>query len=304
MELRQLKYFAAIARSGSFKKASIELRIAQPALSRQISMLEYELGVKLFNRLARGSALTQEGRLLLERAEEILRMTEDVRQELINCGAQVAGTVSVGLMPSLAEWVGPELFARTRRLLPEVQLKFSEGLSPRLRVRLTERDVDIAVLALDADPSYLALGVAFSEPISIIGTAGDPLFAETDPVELADIVDLPFVLSGMTKQGIRDVVERALTSQGLRLKKIVAETESSLMARRMVEMGLGYTISIRSTVGSSIETGQLAHRLINGLRFNRIIARSSEQAPSRAVLEVERLLTDILLSRYPRYRGT
>lgn len=303
MELRQLKYYVAIARSGSFKKASIELRIAQPALSRQIGLLEHELGVKLLNRLARGSLPTQEGKLLLERAQQILDMTENVRQELINCGSQVNGDVSIGLMPSLCETVAPELLARVRKALPDVRLHFHEGLSPRLRGLLTEREVDLAVLTLDVDPAYLLLGTAFSEPVSLIGPADDPFLQEDGDIEVAQLSDLPLILTGIPKNGIRDLVDRALQRNAVALNRIVAETQTSSMARRMAEMRLGYAVLFRSAAESSIEDGKLAARPIAGLRFNRIVARSSEHAPSRAVLEVERVMTEILLERFQRYRG-
>src|SRR3546814_9250113 len=80
MELRQLRYFVAVARNESFKKAAIELHIAQPALSRQIGLLEHELTTTLFTRHTRGSFPTEDGLMLLEDAARILHLTEQVKQ--------------------------------------------------------------------------------------------------------------------------------------------------------------------------------------------------------------------------------
>src|SRR3546814_17860955 len=95
MELRQLRYFVAVARNESFKKAAIELHIAQPALSRQIGLLEHELKTTLFTRHTRGSIPTEAGLMLLEEAERILHLPEQVKQPIIVRQAHVVGMVNL-----------------------------------------------------------------------------------------------------------------------------------------------------------------------------------------------------------------
>jgi LysR family nitrogen assimilation transcriptional regulator len=302
MELRQLRYFVAVAKNESFKKAAIELRIAQPALSRQIGLLEHELKTPLFTRHTRGSIPTAEGRLLLEEAERILHLTEQAKQKLLFHRSFVSGPVGVGLAPTLAEWIAPEIMERMRESHPDVQLRFFEGLSPRLRQMLVTGGVDVAVLSLNVDPAHLILGTSFTEPISLVGRAGDPLLAGDEPLHLHELVDLPIILAGIRKEGIRDIVERALAEAGLSLKKVVAEVETMFMARPMVMKYLGYTISIASAAEQGLRDGQLAIRPIETLKLDRIIARSAEHSPSRAVLEVTKLLTSILRDRFPRRR--
>lgn len=302
MELRQLRYFVSVARNESFKKAAIELRIAQPALSRQISLLEHELKTPLFTRHTRGSIPTDEGRMLLEDAERILHLTEQARQKLLFQHNLVSGPVGVGLAPTLAELIAPELMERVREVYPDVTLRFSEGLTPRLRQMLLSGDADVAVLSLNVDPAYLSLGAAFSELISLVGPAGDPLFDNSNALRLEEIVDLPIIVAGLRKEGIRDIIERSLANEGLALGNIVAEVETVFMARPMVERGFGYTISIRSAVEQLIEKGVLAARPIEGLRLDRIVARSNAHSPSRAVLEVTKILTGLLTRRFPKPR--
>ena len=300
MELRQLRYFVSVARNESFKKAAIELRIAQPALSRQIGLLEHELKTPLFTRHTRGSIPTEEGRLLLEEATRILHLTEQAKQKLLFQRSLVSGPVGIGLAPTLAEWIAPELMERVRVTHPEVRLRFFEGLTPRLRNLLVAGGVDVAVLSLNVDPAHLILGAAFTEAISLVGRAGDPLLAEAAPIRLGDLLDLPIILAGIRKEGIRDIVERALAEAGLVLSNVVAEVETVFMARPMVGRDLGYTISLQSAAEDGILTGVLAARPIESLRMDRVVARSAEHSPSRAVLEVSKELTRILRDRFPR----
>jgi LysR family nitrogen assimilation transcriptional regulator len=300
MELRQLRYFVSVARNESFKKAAIELRIAQPALSRQIGLLEHELKTPLFTRHTRGSVPTEEGRLLLEEANRILHLTEQAKQKLLFHRSLISGPVGIGLAPTLAEWIAPELMERVRATHPDVNLRFFEGLTPRLRTLLVTGGVDVAVLSLNVDPAHLILGAAFTEPVSLIGRAGDPLLAESAPLRLAEVLDLPIILSGIRKEGIRDVIDRALAEAGLALSNVVAEVETVFMARPMVGRDLGYTISLASAAEEGIRTGALAARPIDSLHMDRVVARSAEHSPSRAVLEIVKELSKILRDRFPR----
>jgi LysR family transcriptional regulator, nitrogen assimilation regulatory protein len=302
MELRQLRYFVAVARNESFKKAAIELRIAQPALSRQIGMLEHELKTPLFTRHTRGSIPTEAGRLLLEDAARILHLTEEAKQKLLFHRSCISGPVGIGLAPTLAEWIAPELMERIRAAHPEVNLRFFEGLSPRLRQLLVTGGVDVAVLSLNVDAAHLILGAAFAEPISLVGPAGDPLLTCDAPLRLSELIDLPIILSGIPKEGIRDIVDRALAEAGHSLRNVVAEVETVFMARPMVSRHLGYTISLESAAEVGIRTGVLAARPIESLQLDRVIARSAEHSPSRAALEVDRELASILRARFPRSR--
>lgn len=300
MELRQLRYFVAVARNESFKKAAIELRVAQPALSRQIGLLEHELRSPLFTRHTRGSVPTEEGRLLLEDAERIMHMIEQAKQKLLFRRDVVGGTVGVGLAPTLAEWVAPELLERTAAAHPDVRLRFLEGMSPRLRQLLVGGQVDVAILSLNVDPTHLLLGATVAEAISLVGRADDPLLQSSEPLPLTALVDLPLIVAGVRKEGIRDIVDRALASAELSLRQVVGEVETMFMARPMVARGLGYTISLASAAQDGVRGGTLAVRPIEALTLDRVVARSSEHSPSRAVLEVSKMLTAILRQRFPR----
>src|SRR4051794_37327791 len=103
MDLQQLRYFVALATQQHFGRAASVLHVAQPALSRQMRLLEEELGVKLFERHARGAAPTEEAKLLLERASFLLRYAEQMKTDLMEFRREPRGTVAIGLSPGLAQ---------------------------------------------------------------------------------------------------------------------------------------------------------------------------------------------------------
>src|SRR5689334_4719204 len=105
MELRQLRSILVIAETGSLNAAARRLRVAQPALSRQIRLLESELGTALFVRHARGMALTEAGELLVERSRRGLREIDQARSDVSALAGQVTGQVAIGLLPSVSELI-------------------------------------------------------------------------------------------------------------------------------------------------------------------------------------------------------
>src|SRR6201996_9023070 len=101
MDFRQLRTFSCVAELGSLSKASDRLRIAQPALSRQIKLLEHELRIELFTRNGRGMLLTAAGQLLLDRTTGLVRQIEQVRDDLQSVGGSPSGRVVLGLVPTV-----------------------------------------------------------------------------------------------------------------------------------------------------------------------------------------------------------
>ena len=129
MELRQLRTFVHVAELGSFSAAAERLHIAQPALSRQIQILEQELGVNLFRRHGRGAVLTEQGQLFLPRATLVLRELERAREELRSDDTDLAGQVSFGMPPTVADVLSTPLIEHFSASHPQVKLRVASGYS-------------------------------------------------------------------------------------------------------------------------------------------------------------------------------
>ena len=127
MDLRQLRYFTVLAAHQHFGRAAAVLHIAQPALSRQVQLLEAELGVKLVERHSRGASLTREGELLLDRATFLLRYADQIRVDIMDLQGTPRGTVALGLPPAFAGFFVLPLTRALRDQYPEVRLRVNES---------------------------------------------------------------------------------------------------------------------------------------------------------------------------------
>lgn len=148
MELHQLRYFCAVAETGSFSRAAEQSHISQPSLSQQILKLEDELGARLFDRLGRSVRLTDVGKTFLPRARSVLRELEAARGDVVEQKDSLGGSISVGVIPTVAPYFLPPLLTSFSRKFPQVRLTVVEEITPILLDRLRAGTIDVAILAL------------------------------------------------------------------------------------------------------------------------------------------------------------
>jgi LysR family nitrogen assimilation transcriptional regulator len=146
VDLRQLVYFKAVAEGGSFARASVQLRIAQPAISSQVSSLENELGSRLFTRHARGVTLTEAGVTLLEHAGTILQRVELARAAVRELSEEPIGILTIGMPTTIANVLGAPLVVAVRDLCPKLELQLVEALSGEINTWHAAGRFDLAVL--------------------------------------------------------------------------------------------------------------------------------------------------------------
>ena len=163
MEIHQLRYFCAVARHGTFTRASEAEHVAQPSLSQQVLKLEGELGARLFDRLPRSAKLTVFGKAFLPKAERILRELDEAKTELLEMSGNENGEVVVGIIPTIAAYLLPKLLNGFAARHPLITVKIFEDITPALVQRLHDGSIDLAIAAL---------------PIAGIELAGEELFEE------------------------------------------------------------------------------------------------------------------------------
>jgi len=163
MEVHQLRYFCAVARHGTFTRASEIEHVAQPSLSQQIQKLEAELGARLFDRLPRSAKLTVFGKAFLPKAERILRELEAAKTELRNMCGEEKGEVVVGIIPTIAAYLLPRLLSDFTVRHPLISIRIIEDITPTLLHRLHEGTIDLAVAALPIPGTELATVELFEE---------------------------------------------------------------------------------------------------------------------------------------------
>ena len=292
MDLRQLRYFVALATQQHYGRAAGVLHVTQPALSRQIRLLEDELGVKLFERHARGAAPTDEAQLLLERAVFLLRYAEQIKADLLAHQSAPRGPVAIGLSPGLAQQLTVVLTRAVLQQLPDVRLRFIEGFAPSLQDMLLQGQVDIALLVDPIDRAHLVSTPLLDELICLIGKRGDRRVRKAR-VTIDDLAGVPLVMTGRVKSGVRLKLEDAAARAKVELLPVV-EVETAEVARRLVLDGVGLTTHFAAAVKEDIDAGRLRAVPIEGLALHRVIARASDRPVSRATDAVIALLRTVI----------
>ncbi len=214
MDLKQLEYFVRVAELGSFTRASIALDIAQPALSRQVRLLEVELRQNLLIRNGRGVTTTEAGRLLLEHARGILHQVDRTREELDRVRGGLTGRVALGLPPSLSKVLAVPLISACRAALPEARLSIIEGLTATMQELLVAGRLDIALLYNPMPSPDVDATLLLEEDLFLIersegggGTA--------KPISLRDLADVPLVIPSRPN-AFRTLVEVEMANIGCR----------------------------------------------------------------------------------------
>lgn len=252
MDLKQLAYFVRVAELGSFTKASQALDVAQPALSRQVRLLEVELRQNLLVRNGRGATPTEAGRLLLEHGRGILHQVERAREELGRVRGSLAGRVAIGLPPSLARVLTVPLTRAFRQQLPEASLSISEGLSATMQEWLATGRLDIAVLYNAQPAPEIEITPLRDEDLFLVqkrpaGLAEEP---PAPPIPLAEVAKLPLVIPSRPN-AIRMHVEAEMASIGCR-PQVALEIDGVSAILDLVADGAGAALLSRNAVASSI----------------------------------------------------
>lgn len=214
MDLKQLEYFVRVAELGSFTRASIALDIAQPALSRQIRLLEVELRQNLLIRNGRGVTTTEAGRLLLEHARGILHQVERTREELDRVRGALTGRVALGLPPSLSKVLAVPLISACRTVLPEARVAIIEGLTATMQELLIAGRLDIALLFNPTPSPDVDATLLFEEDLFLIQRK-EEVEGVAKPISLRDLAAMPLVIPSRPN-AIRTLVEVEMASIGCR----------------------------------------------------------------------------------------
>jgi LysR family hydrogen peroxide-inducible transcriptional activator len=196
MELHQLRYFVAVAQAGNFSRAAEKCFVSQPSLSQQIQKLEHELRRPLLHRLGRKAVLTEAGRLLLDRAMQILAGVEDAQRRLQGGADAEEGRLSVGAIPTIAPFVLPPTLERFVKSWPRAELIIREDVTAHLLAAVAEGDLDLALVALPVDDSRLHVEVLCTEPLLLALPPQHPLAKRRKKVTVQDLVGERFILMG------------------------------------------------------------------------------------------------------------
>jgi LysR family hydrogen peroxide-inducible transcriptional activator len=174
MEMHQLRYVVAVARTGNFSRAAEQCRVAQPSLSQQVQKLEAELGERLFDRLRRESKLTAAGEAFLRRAVRILEEVDAARREAGDTRQLLRGTLTVGVLPTIAPYLLPDVLVAFAEKFPGVETVVHEDMTARLLKQLLAYEIDLALASLPVDDPRLHVRELFAEELKLALPPGHP----------------------------------------------------------------------------------------------------------------------------------
>ncbi len=287
MDLRQLEYFVAVTEQGSFSRAAATLNLAQPSVSRQIALLEEELGQRLLERTGRGVTLTPAGQSLLAHARVMLNAASQALSDLKEMHAEPVGRVVVGLPNRVAMGLGVPLIREFRQRFPNALLSVVEGLSLSLREGLIAGRIDLGLLFDPAPTPLLSYEELMRERMVLVAPKGYRLPAQ---VSLAALADFPLVLPG-THNPIRTLVDAVLLPRRISLN-VVAEVGAVHTALAVVVEGLACSILPDSALHLGSQRTQLQVAPIGppAIRNLLVLAMPRARPANRLVLETAKLL--------------
>jgi DNA-binding transcriptional LysR family regulator len=254
MEISQLRTIIHVAELGSLSKAADRLHIAQPALSRQVRMLEEELGFALFSRHGRGMVVTEQGREVLKHAMRVLAELEEIRATATDADTPLTGTVAIGLPPTVADIISVPLVAAFGKAHPKVTLRLVSAYTGYLTDWLYRGELDIAVLYDPRLARSLRSRPLLLENLFLIG----PPDAGFSPVRAIPFkqLDGKRLLLPSVGHGLRTIVERCASEGGISLD-VVVEADSYATLKDLVRHGHGWTILPLAPIHEDVASGRL-----------------------------------------------
>ena len=259
MELRQLKYFVEVARNEHFSKAAETLHVAQSALSRQVGLLEKELGVELFEREGRNVKLTQIGKMFLEQAVIALKAIDNAAQLIEEYLEPERGIIHIGFPSSIASSTLPTIISAFKREHPDVRFHLRQGSYEYLTEGIKKREIDLAFIGpVPLDDPDLHADILFSENFFALLPETHPL-AENDHLSLYQMERESFVLfpKGFV---LRELVVDACHQAGFR-PLVPYESEDIDAIKGLVSSGIGVALLPETTLFGNIPSGTVKMKI-------------------------------------------
>lgn len=253
MDIRQLRYFLTIAQEGQITRAAKQLNMEQPPLSRQLKLMEEELGVLLFERSGKQLQLTHAGELLQNRAASLLNQFNETLTEVKEIHAGIRGMLSIGAVVSCISLL-PQRIQIFRQQYPEVTFKIREGDHSLLADQLDKRNIELAVTRLPFESSFgperYAVRPLPSDPfVAVLPSSWESVSSHSE-ISMRELAEYPF-LSLKTDQTI-GMHERVIQEfkRGELEPHVICECSSVAIIVALVAEGIGATILPESVMSS------------------------------------------------------
>jgi DNA-binding transcriptional LysR family regulator len=291
MNLNHLAVFHAVAHCQSVSRGAEHLMISQPAVSKQIKLLEKSLGAILLDRLPRGVRLTAAGEALADYARRIFSLDAEAERVLGEMAGLRRGRLAVAATPTIGVYMLPAALVKFRRKFPGIEMRMEVHPTPTIERLIVEGAIDVGLAESKPLSTEVEARVFASDRLVAIAPRRHEL-ARRRSVRARDLCREPFLVRE-TGSGTKSLVERALDERGLSVEPVMSLGSTEAIKRAVME-GVGVAIVSRLAVEAEIRSGRLAEIRVGDLLIERplywITARA--RTPSRAVKAFEALLRE------------
>ncbi len=266
MDLRQFEMFQAIVETGSFTKAGEKLFVSQSAISRQIKLLEEELGDQLFKRIHKRVYLTPAGEVLLQYCQRVFRELRQLIAEISDLTHLRRGNLRLAGGMSVCTYLFPPLLKRYQDLYPNIELRIATGVIEEILRMLRANEVDLALLTLPYDEPGLEVVPAVSEEMVLVMNSEHPLAAKRE-ISFPDLT--PYTFIHFEKgSNTRKLLDKIFEEEQVHFRNTM-ELQNVEITKPLVEKGLGISIVPYPAVARDRQKGALAYSRIGGRKIYR-----------------------------------
>lgn len=245
MEIRHLKYFATVANYGNITRAAEELKISQPPLSQQIQALEEKVGFKLFVRHKKGMRLTEEGALLLQRIQPLLKQFEELSNYIQGIQESTFGNFTIATIPAFSGLLSKSLFYIWDKH-PNVHVSIREGYSHMVISLVRNREAHIGITRLPILSPELNFSILGDDPVRVFLREDDPL-AKKERILPKDLENRKLLLLRSSVESGFSQIVRTLEETG-KEPQIIGHSESIFTLLQMTKRGPGICIVPNSSI--------------------------------------------------------
>ena len=288
MDILALQAFIAVARHESFSKASEHLFVTQPAISKRVAGLESELGTQLFNRIARQISLTEAGKQLLPKAQDLVDQAEDMQRYASNLNQDISGNLSVAIAHHIGLHRMPPILKEFNQRYPKVALDIRFEDSDQAFDLVQQGDIEFAIITLPRElPKKLSKEVVWTDALNVV-VSGDHELSSFDKVDLAQIANYPCVLTSKDTETYK-VVRREFDERSL-LLNVQMETNNLETLKMLVGAGLGWSLLPQTMTDKSLSVLDVNAKLIRELG----LVVHKKRSLSNAAKELRSLINESL----------
>ena len=264
----RLVVFLSVARNLSFTKASNELYISQPAISKHISEIESLYGIQLFERTNNKVSLTLQGQTFLKFAEEIHRQYQELEFEMNLSTQNHTGKLTIGASTTIAQYLLPSIMSKFMNCFPEIKLSLVTGNTEQIENLILDHKIDLGIIEGASHKKEFKYSLFAKDELVLVSSTTNSNHSEE--VSIEELKDLPILLRE-SGSGTLEVIQKHLKSRSVKLTdlNIIMQLGSTEAIKRFVMTGESYAIISIAAVADELRRGELTVVEIDGVRIER-----------------------------------